>query len=211
MASTVLLSYAGYALAVFLYWKLGNLFRVPMLVNAAFDVSMNFNLLAGWDVRWLIAFHGLAWFAWVVALTQSVPRSTFIFILLLDLIVVFERLYPNMQMAGSGPGFWNLTSTHIVEIWMVSITGVVASVVFRSTILQWWRGRCSDMLINPKKRFLLPIGAWAAVIGILPWLHGYLPSAVIAQRFAIAGMLLAWGWVLIELRFYLEYRALLRD
>lgn len=206
----VVTSYIGYVLAVILCWGLGPIFRIPMLINMGFNLSLNLGLLSGWDIRGVIAVYGLAFFLWVLALTQSINRLTLVFLLLLDLTVVFCRVLPDIQTAGIGGDFWNTVSTHIVEVWMASIFGLSATTIFRSTLLAKWRHRRMDLLTNPRKRFIIPICVWSGTIAITPWLGSFLPQTIIQNRFALAAELLVWGWVAVELPFYLLYRRLTR-
>ncbi len=203
--------YLGYVLALWLCWNLGQLFRVPMLLNLGFDVCLNLGLLQGWDIRFIIVSYGLAFFVWVLALSQSMNKSTFTFVLLLDLAIAYKQMYPDLAMVGSGTEFWFHASTDILHIWMASILAVVGSMLFRSSILARLKGRFVDVWTNPKKRFQVPIGAWAATILLTSWLKPHLPLIIAQRRFLIAANLLVWGWVVVELPHYLANRRLMRE
>jgi hypothetical protein len=176
-----------------------------------FNVCLNAGLFSGWDIRWLIAVYGFGIFVWVVSLTRTLSRSLIVSLLVLDLAVVINGFWPMITVAGNGAHFWNYTSTAILDVWMISITVVVLSTALKSTVLAKIEGRFVDLLTNPKKRFVLPIGAWAATIVLMKYLKSVLPSAVVAERFTIASHVLVWGWVALELPFFLMYRRLKRQ
>lgn len=203
--------YAGYTLALYLCWSLGRIFRIPMLLNLGFNLSLNAGLLAGWDIRLLIVAHGFGFFAWVLGLSQTLTKSTFLLVLLLDVGIIFHRLVPDLQVVDTGPVFWNAVSTHIIDIWSVSVLGVIIAMVVRSTLGASWHGRHIDVLTNPKKRFQLPIGLWAGAIVLIPLFAPWLPASIVAMRHNIAANLLVWGWVATELPFYLMNRRLMRS
>ena len=203
--------YAGYALALYLCWNLGSIFRLPMLLNLGFNLALNFGLLAGGDIRWLIVAHGFGFFLWVLALSQSLTKSTLVLVLLLDVGMVYNRLVPDFQVVDTGPLFWNAVSTHIIDIWSVTVLGLVVSMFVRSTLLATWQGRLVDIFTNPKKRFQLPIGMWAGTIVLIPLLHRWAPDEMIDARHTIAACLLVWGWIAMELPFYLMNRRLMRS
>jgi hypothetical protein len=181
-----------------------------MLLNMGFNLILNLGLLAGWDVRGVMIAYGFGFFLWVLALTQSVNKPTLVTLLLLDLAVVFHGLLPEIQVTGTGPQFWNTVSTHIVDVWMASIFGLSGITIFKSSLLAWIRGHRADVLTNPKKRFLIPIFVWSGMIAVPPWFTPYLTSSFVNHRFTIAAELLVWGWVALELPFYLVYKRLLR-
>jgi hypothetical protein len=202
--------YVGYGIAFFLCWGLGPIFRTPMLINGLFNLALNLGLMQGWDIRLLITAHGFGFLVWMLALTQTPNGYTFSFVLLADLAAVFHGLWPEIQVAGSGPAFWNTVSTHIVDVWMTSIFVLTASVIARSTIVATVQGRRVDVLTNPRRRFLIPICAWAGMIALPPWFAGTLSQAFIESRFAIAVQLLVWGWVAFELPSYIAHKRLMR-
>ena len=203
--------YIGYACALRLCWSLGRLFWIPMLMNMGFNLSLNFGLLAQWDIRLLMVAYGFGLFLWVLALSQALTRSTLVLVLIMDVGLIFNRLYPDLQVVDTGATFWNSISTHIVDIWLMSIFGLVISMVFRSTVWASMHGRRIDVLTNPKKRFQLPIGTWAAIIAVAPLLATWIPSAFVDNRFLIAANFLTWGWVALELRPYVMNRRLMHS
>ena len=200
--------YSGYVLAILLCRKLGWVFFVPMLVNMGFNLCLNTGLLSGWDIRWIIAGHGCAVFVWVLMLSGALGKPTVGILVAADMAVVVNGIWEPLRMVGTGGDFWIATSTSIIDAWMVSIATVVGSIVMKSTIMARFRGERVDLLTNPKKRFLLPIGAWAAIIAAVGYLGNVLPAAVVDNRFNIAGYALVWGWVALEFPFYLMYQRL---
>lgn len=200
--------YAAFVLAIFLCYGLGRIFWVPMLLDLAFDVALKLNWLSGWDIRLLIVVHGFAFFLWVLYLAGTFDRATFVAVLLFDLTLVFIEILPDLQAVGTGQEFWNETSTGILDVWLLSILVVVLSVVLRSTLVAKMKGRFVDILTNPKKRFLLPIGAWTAFLTLLNHLEPWVPTWLYDYRFMIGAQILVWGWVAVELPFYLAYRRL---
>ena len=205
------LYYLGYALALWLCWNLGQVFRVPMLLNLAFDVCLKLGFFEGWDIRIVIVSYGLAFFFWVLALSQSLTKSTFAFVLLLDLVVAYKQMFPKLAMVGNGTQFWFHVSTDILQIWMASIATVVGSMLVRGTIVARLKGRRVDVWTNPKKRFQLPIGLWALTILFTAWFKPQLPPLLAQYRFLLAANLLVWGWALLELPHYLANRRLMRE
>jgi hypothetical protein len=200
--------YAGYLLAILLCRKLGKLFFIPMLLNLAFDIALAVDLFAGWDVRWVIVAYGFGIFVWVLALSESFTRSMMLTLTCFEVVIVIGRMWSPLHLAGTGPDFWNAVSTSVYDVWLASILVVVVSVVVKSTIVAQHQDRRIDVISNPKKRFLLPIGAWAAIIVVPPYLEHQLPQSVLDNRYEIAGMVLVWGWVALEFPFFLMYRRL---
>ena len=211
MTLQVVIYYVGFAAAILLCRGLGRLFFYPMLLNVGFNISLNLGLFGGWDVRWLIVAYGFGIFLWVLALTGAWNRTLFVGLLLLDLAVIMNGLWPVITVAGNGVQFWNYTSTAIIDVWMISILVVVLSTVVKSTLIARFKGKFVDLLTNPKKRFVLPIGAWACIIESAKYLPSFLPSSVVANRFDIAAQVLVWGWVGLELPFLLTHRRLKRQ
>ncbi|HEY3294011.1 MAG TPA: hypothetical protein VGL38_01080 [bacterium] len=210
MGFETLLYYAGFLIALALCWGLGPIFFYPMLADVAFDVAGNVGLFTGWDVRWIVVSYGFGMLLWVLALAGALTKPTFIAVMLMDLGAIFYRIIPQFQMNGSGQDFWNLASTGINEIWMVSIFVIVASMAIRSSIIAKMQGRRVDLLTNPKKRFLLPVGAWAGFPPFISCFEHWLPSSLVDGRFMIAGQLMVWGWVALELPPYLTHKRLMK-
>ncbi len=205
-----LVYYAGFVLAIYLCRSLGAIFFIPMLLDMAFNLALNFHLLEGWDIRLLMVGYGFAVFLWVLALSGAFNKTTFVAVLLLDLTLIYTEILPSMQAAGTGQDFWFKTSTGIVEVWLLSTFVVVSSIVIRSTLIAKIRGKFVDLLTNPKKRFLLPIGAWAGIILLSGQLRDYLPPWIVRHRFDIAAQILVWGWVALELPFFIMYHRVKR-
>ena len=155
--------------------------------------------------------YGLAMFVWVLVLSGAFTRTTFFALTFLDVLIVISRLWAPMQSATTGPGMWMTISEVVYDIWLASIVIVVCSVALKSTLVAKLRGHRVDILTNPKKRFVLPIGVWAAMVALPTYLQNYLPDSVLENRFRIAGQILVWGWVALELPFYLSHKRLMRD
>jgi hypothetical protein len=203
--------YTGYALAIFLCWNLGRIFRLPMLVNLAFNVALNMQWLSGWDIRAIMACYGFLFFLWTLALIQTLSKPTFVFLLLADLAVIFRQVMPAFHYAGSGQTFWNALSTDILEVWVMSIFGITVVTIFRSSVWAKWNGRRVDLLVNPKKRFVIPICLWAAIIAIPPWFGPLAAEWLLTTRFLLASQVLVWGWVVFELPYYVTYTRMVRQ
>jgi len=200
--------YVAFIAAILLARGLGPLFYVPLMIDFGFEICLDSGLLSGWDVRWLIAAYEFGIFVWVMALSGNLRKSTFVVMLVLDLAVIIDHMLPNVQTAGSGQEFWNTTSTAILDVWQTSVVVIVGSMIIRSTIVAKIRGQHVDILTNPKKRFLLPIGAWAFLQEVPNYLRPILPVWLFNLRFVISANALVWGWVALELPLYLMYRRL---
>jgi hypothetical protein len=201
--------YIGFLIAVILCWKLGRLFWMPMLLDAAFDLSLSLVTFSGATLRWLALCYGMGIFVWVLALSQSFTRSMMLLLTCFEIVIVLGRMWEPLHMAGSGPDFWNAVSTSVYDVWLASILVVVLSVIVKSAVLAVREGKRIDLITNPKKRFLLPIGAWAAII-LLPTFFpaGSLSDFWSVNRYKISAQVLVWGWVALEFPFFLFYRKL---
>jgi hypothetical protein len=173
-----------------------------MLADMTFDICLMCGLFSGWDARWLMVTHGFAVVAWVLALSGELNKATIMTILIMVVTTMIYRIMPEIQMSGTGWAFWNIMSVGIYEMCQISIFVLVASMAVRSTLLAKLRGYHIDILSNPKKRFLLPIGAWAVILPLFSALVAYLPMTVYENRYVIASHVLVWGWVVLELPYY---------
>ena len=207
----VLFYYAGYAVALVLCRGLGNLFFLPMLANIAFNISLQLGLLTGWDIRWIMVGYGFAFFVWVAALAGTFDRTTVIVLLLADLATVFTGIQPQLAKIGDGGQFWNATSMSIMQVWIASILIVSLSAIVKSSIVSKIQLGYSEVLLIPKRRFLIPIALWSAVILLPDFLGTTVPTTIHEKKFVIAGNLLVWGWVAFELPFYLMYKRMPDD
>jgi hypothetical protein len=198
--------YVAFIAVILLARGLGPLFFVPLLLDLAFDVGLMTGVMSGWDYRLVIVVYEFGIFLWVLSLAGNLRKSTFVVMLLLDLVMVFKEMLPSIQATGTGQDFWNSTSTAILDVWQTSVIVVIGSMVVRSTIVAKLQGRYVDILTNPKKRFVLPIGAWALVQELPVYLKPWMPDWIMDARFPIAANVLVWGWVALELPFYLMYR-----
>jgi hypothetical protein len=202
--------YTGFVLAIALCRNLGPIFYVPMLFDMGFDIALNLGLLSGWDIRLVMVTYGFAVLLWVLALSGAFSKTTFVTLLLLDLTLIFTKILPSLQAAGTGQEFWNQTSTGIFNIWSLSIFVVVLSIVFRSTVWARLHGKFVDLLTNPRKRFLIPLGLWSGIITLGGQLESFLPEWFVERRFQISALALVWGWVAFELPFFLMHRRVKR-
>jgi hypothetical protein len=202
------LYYAGYVVALFLCRGLGNIFFIPMLLNMIFNIVVQLGLLSGWDNRLVLACYGFLFFLWVAALAGIFDRVTVAVLLLADLFAAYNGLLPAIQAAGTGESFWHSMSTSIIQVWMMSILVVSVSAIAKSSVVSKWKRGYSALLTIPKRRFLIPIAMWAAVIVLGEHLSSYVPDIVVKNRFKIAALLLVWGWVAFELPFYIMYKRL---
>jgi hypothetical protein len=212
MAFQTVIYYFGYCVALVLYKDMGRIFFLPMLLNLWFNLLITLKIYQQVDFRWLIAVHGMLWLVWVLALGR-VTRSRTETVLALLLIVgafIFGTL-PNLtKPPGTYRGMIEL-STRIWTIWYFSAFVVVVAVFLRSTVIAKWKKEFVDILTNPRKRFLLPMGVCSGFIGLTPLLQGTVPEALIIERFNIGSHLLAWGWVVVELPFFITYERLKRQ
>jgi hypothetical protein len=200
--------YLAFIAVILLARGLGPLFYVPLLMDFAFEICLDTGLMSGWDIRLLIIAYEFGIFIWVMALAGNLRKSTFVVMLVVDLAVVINGMLPNIQASGTGQNFWNSTSTAILDVWQTSVIVVVGSMVIRSTVIAKLHGQYVDILTNPKKRFVLPIGAWALIQESLEYLKPIIPLWLYNHRFVIAANVLVWGWIALELPLYLMYRRL---
>jgi hypothetical protein len=177
-----------------------------MLLNMGFNIALQTGLLTGWDIRWVIAGHGFLFFLWTAALAGIFDRTTVVVLLLLDFFAAYRGLAPQLQMAGTGGHFWDITSTSIIDVWLMSILVVSLSAIVKSSFFSKLERGYSELLVIPKRRFLIPIAMWASLIVLPNYLGDLVPDFVKHNRFKIAGLLLVWGWVAFELPFYIMYK-----
>ena len=203
--------YVGFVCAILLCRGLGNLFFVPMLLDLGFDVCLYLNAFKGWDVRWLIVVYGFGVLVWVLALSGAPSRPVFLVLLLADIGTVLYGLAQPMTLIGSGQPFWNAVSSSVSNVWLMSVLVVIGSLALKSSLIAKLRGRRVDLLTNPKKRFLLPIGVWAAIIVLPSYFQDYVSDAFLAFRYKTAALALVWGWVALELPFYIVHKRLMRE
>lgn len=197
--------YTGAILGILLCWNLGPLFYVPMFFNIATDIMLDVGLLTTGDMRlsWTII-DGL-YCLWVLILA-NVFRSRIEAVLVFVVVAAAFAygIYPNLVEAAHDWSRWVELTTRIMQAWSFIIS-VIILLVLAKTFYLWKMGKGpNDLVVNPRKRFLIPIWFWATiqvlpfagipVIG--PWLE--------ANRFTIAAHLLVWGWVFLELKFFVQ-------
>ena len=201
----------GFLAALSLCWGLGPVFFYPMLADFIFGLCGNAGWFSGWDIRVVMVTYGLGILVWTIVLSGALTKTTFIAVLMLDVATIFYRILPEIQLNGTGQNFWNATSAGIYEVWLISIFVVVASMAIRSSIVAKITGRRVDLLTNPKKRFLLPIGAWAGIPPLMSCLQPFLSQSLFDNRFVIASHVLVWGWVAFELPPYISHKRLMKQ
>ena len=202
--------YLGHVVAVVLCFELGPVFYGPMLANLAFNLALSVGVFAGWDIRWVVAAYGLGMFIWTLILAGSVNNLTVVLLVLFDVGTAAYRIFPSLEPDGVGQEFWNTMSTAIVDVWMLSVFIVVGSTLLRSSVGARIRNNPVDLLTNPRRRFLFPLGAWAGMIVVPQLIPLDVPSVIMDRRFNIAALILVWGWVATELPFYLMSRRIRR-
>ena len=211
MEIATILYYAGFVTAIFVCRGLGPIFYIPMTLDLIFNIVLQSGGLQGWDVRLVVLTSGILWFIWVMALAGTLNKGLIVLLILVDLAALLKGVEPQLAAVGSGDPFWHLTSTKIIEVWMLSVLVVVLFMVVKSTLVARLNGEFVDLLSNPRKRFLIPIGLHAAVWVIAPYLESVVPAWLFARRYDIAAQVLVWGWVAIELPFFIMYRRLKRQ
>lgn len=197
--------YTGAVLGIILCWNLGPLFYLPMFFNIATDILLDVGILSSGDMRlsWAII-EGL-YCLWVLVLANIFKsRAEAVAIFVMIAVAFAYGVYPNLAEAANDWNRWVELTTRIMQAWSIIISGIITLVIVK-TLYQWKIGKSiNDLAVNPRKRFLIPIWAWATISamplewvpGIGKWLEDY--------RFAIAGHTLVWGWVLVELKFFVQ-------
>ena len=206
MTIEAVIYYLGYAAALIVCRGLGRLFYIPMLLNLCFDLAIQFDMLADWDIRWVMVGYGFLFFAWVAALIGNFDRITVIALLAIAVSAIYFGVVPQLRSVGSGQEFWDLTSTSIVHVWMLAILVACLSAIIKSSLVSKIKQGYSELLIIPKRRFLIPIAMWSAMWLIPDILPSSFPKFIGQHRAQIAALLLVWGWFAFELPFYLMYK-----
>lgn len=200
-----LLYYSCYVIAILICRGLGPIFFVPMIADLGFDLLLSYNALSGWDIRILIMAYGMLWFLWVMVISKTLNRGLIVLLLLVDFTSIFRGVLPQLTAVGAGQMFWNSTATRILEVWMLSAAILVAAVIFRSTVAARFHGEFVDVLTNPRKRFLIPIGLHSAWIVASTYIRDFLPAVIYNHRYQIAAWILVGGWIALELPYYISY------
>ncbi|MBU0690546.1 hypothetical protein KKH18_01915 [bacterium] len=198
-------------MALVLYKDMGRIIFIPMLFNMWFNLFLTFDVLQGWDFRWLAALQGVLFFIWVAVLAQ-VFRNKYDLAVVVILLAsaFFIGTLPDLTGKTDMKGIIDAT-TRIWTVWDFSTFIIVLMVVIRSTIIAKIKKEFVDVLSNPRKRVMLPIGAFGAIVSLLPLLRGAIPESLIDYRFNLAALTLAWGWVILETPFYIMYERLKRQ
>ncbi|MCB9358268.1 MAG: hypothetical protein H6508_00050 [Calditrichaeota bacterium] len=197
--------YVGGGLAIFLCWNLGAVFYVPMIMNLGLEVLLGTGVVRDLDIRHVVAVTGFLQALWVVVLSDVFRNwiegaTVFVLISLAFLVGIYPSVMePTQNWAQS-----ILLATLIIRTWMYVIVGVVLVVITRSVLQPSSLGGLADMIVNPKKRFLLPLGFWAMIIVVplegIPVVGDWMGE----NRFHLAGTALVWGWVLLEIKFFVQ-------
>ena len=211
MAFQTVIYYLGYCTALFLYKDMGRIFFVPMLLNLWFNLLITFEIYRQVDFRWLAAIHGILWLIWVFLLAREERRKIDIAMIVLLILVAFVvGTLPNLAETADAFEAMIEMSTHIWTVWYLSAFIVIIVVVIRSTVIPRYKKTFVDILTNPRKRFLIPLGICSGIIGIAPLLEGTVSSELIRHRFNIGSQVMVWGWVVLETPFFIMYERLKR-
>jgi hypothetical protein len=211
MAFQTIIYYFGYCAALYLFKDMGRVFFVPMLLNMWFNLFITFEIYRQVDFRWFIALQGILWFIWVIVLANYLRRKLEITLVsFLLLIAFFFGTLPQLLTEFKAFGDMVELGTRIWTAWHFTSLILILVVVIRSTIIARIKGEFIDLITNPRKRFLIPLGLCSATIAVLPLLSGAVPEDIVIQRFNIASHVLVWTWVAFELPFYIMYERLKR-
>ncbi|MCC6475604.1 hypothetical protein IT157_01000 [bacterium] len=197
----------GAILAIALCWNLGRIYFIPMILNFASEFIIPSGLLQYVDVRWYILVTGFLYVLWVMILTD-VFRDWFDAVTIYALVIMsfMFGMYPAMEEVAADFDRSVEGATRVLKVGMVVVFGQVLLAVLRSIAKLRFRGGMWDMIVNPRKRFLIPIGLWSGIC-ILPvaWIPG-VGDTLETYRYVIASHALWWGWVLLELKFFFQAR-----
>ena len=200
--------YFGLIAALYLCWNLGPLFYSYILWQILTDVLLDVGWLAHGDMR--MKWATIMWLdgIWILILANIFrSRVEAILVSALVMIAVVVGVYPSLTANADTWPRWVELTTEILRAWAV-INFTVISFVIVKTLYHWKvKHRPNDLVVNPRRRFLLPMWAFSAIIampmGWIPWQHAWFE----AHRFPIAAPFQAWGGVLVELKFYLQARS----
>jgi hypothetical protein len=211
MAFQTVIYYFGYCAALYLYKDMGRVFFMPMLMNMWFNLLITFEIYREVDFRWVIAVYGILWFVWIMVLaTPNRGKLEIVLALFLLLAAFFFGTLPHLLTEFDAFRAMIDLATRIWTVWYFSSFFIVLVVVIRSTIIARIKGEFVDLLTNPRKRFLIPLGLCSGIIGVTPLLSGKIPEEIVLQRFNIGSHVLVWTWVALELPFYIMYERLKR-
>jgi hypothetical protein len=222
----LLAAWSGYALAIWLYFGLGKIFWVPIALDLVYDMlGVKFDLW-GNNVETLVieTAYVVLLLLWVIYLSGFMKSkwSTWIAFALIMVAsftgIVSTAIYQNIGMERFAeflgfPGYhrkWILLATLSMYTWFICTSLVIFGVILRSTVFRWINGKAANLISNPRNRVLIPIFFHTSIIGFSQFYSGFVPDDIYAWRFKIAGTLLGWGWVALELPFYIMYRRMLR-
>ena len=200
-----------YVAAILICRGLGPIFFFPMIADLGFDLLLKSGGLSHWDIRYVIMAYGLLWFLWALVISRTLNRGVILLLLIVDFSSIFQGLLPHLTAVGAGTMFWHATATNIIEIWMLSTAVVIGAVLFKSTIVAKFRNEFVDVLTNPRKRFLIPMGLHSLWWVLPNYLYDVMPSYLLSHRYIIGSYILLGGWLALELPFYIKYRRLKKE
>jgi len=197
--------YLGGTIAAFLCWNLGWLYYVPIILGMVMDITLSSGLLNGIDFRQFTAISGFLYALWAVVLSDVFrDRVEGVATFALISLSFFFGIYPSLTETTSDPRRSIELATGILKMWMLVVVGLTLMVVVRSVASKKGRSGLGDLIVNPRKRFMIPLGLWAAIIATpLDWIP-IIGAWVESNRFHIAASTLVWGWVVFEIKFYLQ-------
>lgn len=195
----------GFIAALVMYWELGWLFRLPMLLNLAVSLLVNYSGILTNEIQTavFISLYGLLFILWVVILAglqRGITGAVVSFLLVVVTITVgmLEAANFDIRMEGA----WIRLSTTFIYTWTACIFLVILGVFLKSAAIRWHHGYW-NLLLTPKRRALIPIGLWSALICLSELYRTFLPQ-LYEIRFVTAAFCLGWGWAAIEFPHFME-------
>lgn len=199
--------YLGAVVSLALCFGLGPLFYIPMILNIGVEVLLGSGLLQSMNLRMTFAIIGFLYALWA-CLIGNVFRSRYEAIIVFTLIgfAFWYGIYPSLTEATRDWDRWVELTTRILRVWSVVIVGVIGLVFARTYIDIVRRKGINDLIINPRKRFLIPMAVWATMIAMTwRWIPG-IGEWVENNKFHLGSTALVWGWAALELKFFLQAR-----
>lgn len=223
----LIIAWIGYLLAIWLYYGLGKIFWVPIALDLLYDFAGSQLGIWGNNLQTLVTMtiYDILLLLWVIYMSGILKTRAAIWIVLgLLLVATFNGVTAVAIAQGIGvsrfaeivglPGIdqiWILLTTQAMYTWSAIIFLIVIGIIVHSTIIRRLRGRPALFLTNPRIRIIIPIGLYTGIIGLSQLYQGFVPEAFYQWRYRIAGTALGWGWVAMELPFYIMYRRMIRS
>jgi hypothetical protein len=197
--------YSGLLLALLLCWNLGPLFYTYILFQISTDVLLDIGWLAQGDMR--LKWAMIEWLdcIWILMLA-NIFRSRFESFVISGLVLIAFSfgIYPSLTEAADSWPRWVELTTEIMRGWAVINLAIIVFAVSKTVYLWKVEHQPNDLVVNPRRRFLLPLGAFFAILAMpmewIPWHRAWIE----AHRFPIAAHVMAWGWVVAEFKFFLQ-------